>query len=299
MGRLFSVGWLGLRLFSLLLFLPLPCTPLAVFSTSGSKRVTLPVYSHILARNTFTEHNVSIVDITMDVKVFDFCDLSLYTPQAIAPLLTLHGVKAATNSSGMTNWVAYFNASFPQVCYSRVNSFQSRVSLYWLQIFSLQVEKSGACGYLYPCKDYACPSKYLTLPYTSISKDNVYSVFGEVVSVFGSYTDLKNEVVLLSLLRERNHSLMADTFASDYSAIDGALLPWSLFRITGYLLIILSLYTSYLSVALTQQYYKAKRGRLPLNYCTGSLLINILGNVIRLIKLVDLGVSYIAHVFLS
>ena len=47
----------------------------------------------------FEMHNLTVVDLTRDVGVFDYCDLSKYNPLDIQPLLRAHGIAGDRNNA--------------------------------------------------------------------------------------------------------------------------------------------------------------------------------------------------------
>ncbi len=67
----------------------------------GTNLTLGPIRNDIIWQTEIDEANFTLVNLALDRSLFDYCDLSRYTPQGIAPLLAAHGV--TTNN---TRWAA-------------------------------------------------------------------------------------------------------------------------------------------------------------------------------------------------
>ena len=143
--------WSTFSIAFLLILLPLSGASL-VYRTSTGREVTIPVYSDLMAPAHFDMHNLTVVDLTRDVSVFDYCDLSKYNPLDIQPLLQAHGIvnDDSKNDGNYTKWIAYYRAwDFSAECF-HVKYWSWEYALYytWPSLFVHHIQNGGAEGYL-------------------------------------------------------------------------------------------------------------------------------------------------------
>ncbi len=77
---------------------------------AGSDASVGPIWSDLAWREALNETGVTLINLTLNRSLFDYCDLSQYTREKIAPLLSAHYVKVNYTEDGPvvanTKWAA-------------------------------------------------------------------------------------------------------------------------------------------------------------------------------------------------
>ncbi len=138
------------NLIFLLEILPLLINGSLTYNQQNEKLVSIAIYSKLRWRPHFSSHNITVINIHNNVDVFDYCDLNMYSPASIAPLLSLHN-RTLTQGDGDVSvigrkWFALID------CYNAVIKCLGRgiklstsemIALKYDQIYSLYVQKLG------------------------------------------------------------------------------------------------------------------------------------------------------------
>lgn len=98
----------------------------------------------------FSIKNASLVNILQNRELFDYCNLSVYTPSGITPLLGFYNL--TINST----WMAYA-AETSIVPYCQPQSERDKYILFWENIWGVYIQNMGAVGYIhsYPYDHYS------------------------------------------------------------------------------------------------------------------------------------------------
>jgi hypothetical protein len=253
----------------------------------GNAREIMPIYSDLQRIPIDLEYNITVVNMMMNVSLFDYCNLTSYSIDGVARLLEKHGI--GSNDA----WMGYYSEyNLLSVCSGRADidlSWSASCALYWWPIMSYYIQECGARGYLIS-NPYFSLSKYLQLPYSGV-EGNVYSVYGKPVHIFGAFI-LKNDdrrVRFESMLNEAGGGGVVVTRMKQMkNPLEAVLEEGSLYRILHWVVIMLGLGALVDSVRLTVKYLRTMKGSLPFTYCTIALLIVTIGNIATIAKGGDL-----------
>ena len=284
-------------IYSLFLLLPLSGASL-VYRTSTGREVTMPVYSNLLAPAHFDMHNLTVVDLTRDVGVFDYCDLSKYNPLDIQPLLRAHGINI--NNANNTKWVAYYNSYRMTSTCSSHDFWSWEYSLFysWPSLLVYHIQRAGAVGYLFAARRNRI-GKYHMPPYSDYYANRGWFVKGTKINIFnayfadGDYSKEFYEAVNSESNRKGNKTLVIASIQDDEAPISTAIdTPGSLYNVLRPVSMVWSFTVWVYSLHVGRKYYRKHSNTLPLNYSTLAVVLTVVTGILRIVKSVDIvGVS--------
>jgi hypothetical protein len=281
------------------LLLPLSCASL-VYRTSTGREVTIPVYSDLMAPAHFEMHNLTVVDLTRDVGVFDYCDLSKYNPLDIQPLLRAHGITGDKNNANNTKWIAYYKDLVVKGrCSQSRDDWRLSESVYyaWPSLFVYHIQRIGAVGVLYKV-DVPTLSRYLLPPYARYDNEGGYFVNGTLIKVFAAYMISRDESeiegfqeqVLDASRSQKDPAVTIFSISNDENHLDAAV---SLLHILRPVLLVWATFVLGYSVFVARKYYVVNMNSFPLRYSGLSIIITMGVSLARIAKFIDaLGVSF-------
>jgi hypothetical protein len=128
----------------------------------------------------YSLYNVTLVNLQFDKSVFNFCDLTQYTPNGVADLLKVHGLEPSTaqpqgneayiNSTSSDNstdtrtrWAAFYNEyDITEQC--RGSDSTAIFELFWIQKSIKHIQQSGASSMVVVDEYYRSFAKFIVLP---------------------------------------------------------------------------------------------------------------------------------------
>ncbi len=133
-------------------------------------------------------------------------------------------------------------------------------------------------------------AKKLLMPYMNIDKEEM---FGTKVTIFTAYIigkdNIKTVAEMLAVARRDRTAVVAYNVSSNLNPLDSALDDYSTYNVMSILLSIFSLTCILDNLYVLFQFYRIMDNRLPVkSYCTFSLLMILLSNVLRFIKSMDI-----------
>lgn len=144
---------------------------------------SLPAYNILLWNPSFEESNLTIIDLQYDQSIFNFCDLSQYTPEGVLPLMeTYYNITQDDIDSGL-QWVALFYI-YPE-CHSLdiIHNFLEAYILAWDDLLSLYIQRTGAVGFIETYYYKYVPTPYMHVEH--VDKSNGLVLGERVDKVFG------------------------------------------------------------------------------------------------------------------
>jgi hypothetical protein len=272
----------------LLLLLPLRSSLAALsIQQRGGDLLTLgPVRSDIAWLTDIKLSNITLVNLVRDRALFDYCDLTQYTPLGVAALLDAHQVKNNTQWAATLMWRDPVE-DMARLCSQSVNLHDSYL-LFYNQITAFYIQRAGAAAIIRQAIN-SVPQKYFS--FDEMDKA-AQTVLGERIqtclTTITAHSSVDRLVDLLDEAQRENISLVATSLTVDFDRMDEAMdKPFSLFRVSQYALVPLTLYCLGHSVAVTTKYYHIKDRSLPPSYCSFSLIINVVANIMRAIRTID------------
>jgi hypothetical protein len=280
-----------------LILLPLSGASM-VYTTSTGREVTMPVYSDLMAPAHFDMYNLTVVDLTRDVDVFDYCDLSKYNPLDIQPLLRAHGITG--NTANNTKWITYYKGwNIRSACSSRMYiSWDDTVIMRWNNLLVYHIQRAGALGHFFTPPRFIT-EKYMITPFSAFDRKEGWFVKGTKINIICAYIIQGDnarefyEEVNSESNRKGNKSLVITSIQDDASPLDDAIYtPGSLYNILRPVAMVWSFTVWVYSLLVGRKYYRKHYNRLPLNYSTLAVVLTVVTGLLRIVKCVDLeGVS--------
>jgi hypothetical protein len=232
----------------------------------------------------YTE-NVTLVDFTRNRTLFDYCDLTQYTAEGIAPLL-----QASFHHPG-SRWIAYTSKYRDLATDCPSESWADSYTLYWMNMLSGFIQSTGATG-LIQARTSITPAKFFQLPGLDKAAHKVFDVVIEdsfLAAVLENNSDRDTVQKLLdeSLIEKR--PLVVESISLDFNILDNAVYNGgSLFRILGIVAPIFSLICLVDSVLAFVEFNKRHHNNAVRNYyCITGLILSNVGNALRVVKNID------------
>ena len=104
--------------------------------TTESGDISVPAYPLLRWNLHFDYNNLTVVHLQSNPELFDYCDLSQYTEEGVAPLLEYYNV---TNN---IKWIAFFETGY--YC----DDLQAKYVNYWTDAIAGFIQQTGATGFI-------------------------------------------------------------------------------------------------------------------------------------------------------
>jgi hypothetical protein len=125
------------------LFLVKVCSSDLVF-TRWRSVASIPLYPISLWNSTFHDYNVVLVDLTMDIHIFDYCNLEGYSIDNVRPLLEAHYINM---TAPIDKWIAVhpYAEGLSDQCVKLGRSVWSTdfIDLYWPALTAPYIQRLG------------------------------------------------------------------------------------------------------------------------------------------------------------